>query len=113
MLPKENRLNREKEIKEVLKKGKTFFLPEFIIKYDFNNKGTKIGFIISTKVDKRAVKRNLLKRQLRGIFKDMLSNIKNGYSLLIIAKKSALELNNSDLKNKIVLALSKIKIYNE
>ncbi len=113
MLPKENRLNKEQEIKAVLKKGKTFFLPEFIIKYDFNKEYTKVGFIISTKVDKRAVKRNLLKRRLRGVFNETLPNIKKGYYILVIAKKVASELTVAEIKEKITFALSRIKIYNE
>ena len=113
MLPLKNRLYKEPEINKLLKEGQTFFLPEFVIKYTFNKQETKIGFIISTKVDKRAVQRNLLKRRLIGVVRKLLPNIKTGYSLLIIAKKQALELDFLDLKKKLSFAFSKIKIYNE
>ena len=114
MLSKKNRLYREKDINKTLKDGKTFFLPEFIIKYYFNNeKEIKVGFITSTKVDKRAIKRNTLKRKLREITRTILPNLKKGYYLLIIAKKPALKLNTTEIKQKLIFAFSQIKTYNK
>ena len=114
MLSQKNRLHKEKDINKVLKDGKTLFLPEFIIKYYFNNeKEIKVGFIISTKVDKRAVKRNILKRKLRETVKTILPNLEKGYHLLIIAKKSALKLNTTEIKQKFIFAFSQIKTYNK
>tara|TARA_B100001964_G_scaffold243497_1_gene321649 strand:+ start:1530 stop:1871 length:342 start_codon:yes stop_codon:yes gene_type:complete len=113
MLPFKNRLYKEQEINKLLKEGHTFFLPEFVIKYNFNKQETKIGFIISTKVDKKAVKRNLLRRRLRGVIKELLPKLKKGYYLLIIAKKTSLNLDFLSIKKKLIFAFSKIKIYNE
>ena len=45
MLSKKNRLYKEKEINKALKEGKTFFLPEFIIKYYFNTTEEAISLI--------------------------------------------------------------------
>ena len=113
MLPKENRLHQEKEIKRLTQNGKTFFLPEFVVKYIRNNEDrVKIGFIVSTKVDKRAVVRNRLVRQLREVVRELLPNIKTGYSVLIISKKKALDLDFEAIKKQINFAFSKIRIYN-
>ncbi|MCD4760508.1 ribonuclease P protein component [bacterium] len=112
MLPKENRLHQDKEIKAVVQKGQTFFLPQFVIKYQVNKeKFTKIGFIISTKVDKKAVVRNRLARQLREVIRSFLPEMKTGYSVMIIAKKQALELDFEALKKQMAFAFAKIKIY--
>lgn len=112
MLPKEHRLHKDKEIKDLVKSGQTFFLPEMVIKYKKNKEDkSKAAFIVSTKVDKRATVRNKLARQLREVVRELLPKLKNGYSLLIIAKKSALELDFARIKKQLDFALSKAKLY--
>lgn len=112
MLPRINRLNKDQEIKDLNKKGKSFFLPEFVIKYYQNNeKVSRFAFVVSTKVDKRAVVRNRLTRRLRESVRSLLPQIKPGYLVLIIAKKKALELDFSTIKQQMSFAFSKIKIY--
>ena len=113
MLRKLNRLSKDKEIKDLIKTGKTLFLPNFIIKHKENKEEiTKIGVIVSTKVDKRAVVRNKIKRQIRAIIKDNINNIKPGYNILIIVKKQALELDFNKLEKILISGLSKINILN-
>lgn len=114
MLPKENRLHTDKEIKDLLKSGQTFFLPEMVIKYKANKEDiTKIGFIVSTKVDKKAVVRNKVARQFREVIRELLPQLKTGYSVLIIAKKKVLELDFSTIKKQINFAFDKIRLYNK
>lgn len=113
MLPRVNRLNKDQEIKDLGKRGKSFFLPEFIIKYYKNKEAvSKFTFVVSTKVDKRAVIRNRLTRRLRETIRELLPKISPGYSVLIIAKKQALNLEFPQIKKQIIFALTKIKIYN-
>ncbi len=113
MLPKEYRINTEKDIKRLVQKGKTFFLAEVVIKYLKNDEGFfRFGFVTSTKVDKKAVTRNLLKRRLRSIAADNLGKEKIGYDLIIIANKKALKLDFVDLKKQLNFAFSQIRNYN-
>ncbi|MDP2812420.1 MAG: ribonuclease P protein component [bacterium] len=113
MLPRVNRLNKDSEIKDLAKQGKSFFLPEFIIKYYQNKENiSKFAFVVSTKVDKRAVVRNRLTRRLRETIRAFLPKISPGYSVLVIAKKQALLLDFPQIKKQMAFALSKIKIYN-
>ena len=78
MLAKLNRLSKDKEIKDLIKTGKTLFLPTFVIKHKENKeKTTKIGVIVSTKVYKRAVVSNSTKRQIRAIIKDNINPLLN------------------------------------
>lgn len=112
MLPKIFRLHQDKEIKDLVKNGQSFFLPQLVIKYKKNQTGpSRFAFVVSTKVDKRAVIRNRLQRQMREIVRSNLDKIKPGYSVLIIAKKSALELDFTTLSQQIDFAFNKIKIY--
>ena len=114
MLPKENRLHTDKEIKDLVKTGQTFFLPEMVIKYKANQDNiTKAGFIVSTKVDKKAVVRNKVARQLREAIRDALPQLKVGYSVLIIAKKKVLDLDFTKIKKQLDFAFNKLKLYNK
>jgi len=114
MLPKENRLHLDKEIKALAKSGQSFFLPEMVIKYKANQENiTKVGFIVSTRVDKKAVARNKVARQFREVLRDLLPQLKTGYSILIIAKKKVLELDFATIKKQINFAFTKAKLYNK
>jgi ribonuclease P protein component len=113
MLPKENRLHADKEIKDLVKSGQTFFLPEMVIKYKANKeKNTKVGFIVSTKVDKKAVVRNKVARQLREVVRELFPKLKTGYSVLIIAKKQTIELDFAKIKKQLDFAFTKTRLYN-
>jgi len=46
---------------------------------------SRFAFVISTKVDKRATKRNLIKRRLREIVRLRLKKMKTGYDIIFIA----------------------------
>ena len=111
MLAKNHRLHQEKDIKRLVKTGKTFFLPQFTIKYLKNKqKDTRIGLVVSARVDKRAVVRNKLSRRLREASRELLPRLSEGYDIIIICKKSALDLKYQEVKKQLEFAFSKIKI---
>lgn len=112
MLPKLHRLHQDQEIKSLTKAGQTFFLPQFIFKYQKNTeKISKFAFVVSTKVDKRATVRNLLKRRMRAAVKEILPKLNTGFSVLIIAKKQAIELDFATIVKQFIFAFNKSKIY--
>ncbi len=67
-----------------------------------------IGFIISTKIFKRAVKRNLAKRRFRSAVRELLDQIPKGYHLLFVLKPDTLTADYQDIKNEILRLVSKI-----
>ena len=114
MLPKKFRLHADNDIKRLVRGGKTFFLPQLTLKYQTNDQNAlRLGFVVSTKVDKKAVVRNKVKRRMREALRSELNNIKNGHDLLFIAKKSCIELSLVDLKKQIQFALKTARLYNE
>lgn len=87
MLAKKNRLKNKKDIENVFKKGKTKTGKLVFLKIFKNNLDiSRFAFIVSTKISKKAVIRNKIKRQLREIVRKNLSNIKSGVDIVIIAK---------------------------
>lgn len=86
MLPKINRLKKNKDIKRVLEKGRRFkedFLILKILPSDL--KETKFAFIVSQKFARKATLRNKMKRKLREQVRRKFKKIKSGFDIIIIA----------------------------
>ena len=87
MLPKENRLKKKRDFEEVFKKGKTFRESFLFLRVKENNlKQNRFGFIVSSKISKKAVVRNKIKRRLREITKEYLPRVKTGVDVVLITK---------------------------
>lgn len=100
MLSKEFRLTKKKEIEEIYRKGKFKRKDALAIKYLKKNQkeGIKIAIVVSLKAEKKAVKRNKLKRHLREIIKKNLPKMQPGYVLVIITYPGASEKSFAELK---------------
>jgi ribonuclease P protein component len=77
---------------------------------DSNDPLTRIGIVVSKKVSKLAVTRNRFKRQLRAIFRQLLSQLKNGLQIVVtvttVQSKPSYQELWDDLKN--LLAKAKV-----
>jgi len=51
------------------------------------NFNSRFGFVISNKIDKRAARRNAIKRRLRAVIEENLSQIPDGIDLVVQIKK--------------------------
>ena len=116
MLPKHNRLPGYL-ISEVLSKGKTIQSSLFGLKIldaskvssqliNFPLKHSPLSnsffaFIFSTKLDKRASKRNKAKRRLRETVRLLLPKIKPGYLVVFLAKKAILEVDFKTISREV------------
>ena len=74
---------------------------------------TRVGFVVSKKVHKRAVKRNKIKRLMRENIRLILKNkelteINNYQSLIFMAKENILEKNFEEIRNTILILMDKI-----
>ncbi|MFA4995894.1 MAG: ribonuclease P protein component [Patescibacteria group bacterium] len=95
MLPKEFRLQKSVDFQKVFKHSKpvrTANLSFRVFKNPKNIRDDKqpqmrFGFIISNKIDKRAVRRNALKRQLRQIASDLISELESGYDIVTVVNE--------------------------
>jgi len=93
MLPPKHRLKGEESFEKVKSKGTLFQSTSFaLIVFDRRDiMFPRVGFVVSTKVSKKAVDRNKVKRILRKAFRLKLTEIKQGYDILVLAKKRVLE----------------------
>ncbi len=73
---------------------------------------TKVGFVVSKKIHKRAVKRNKIKRRLREIYisavKDHAADkLQRAMSLIFIARSNALEADFAELNSAVLDLMQK------
>lgn len=74
-----------------LKNSKSYTSPFFTLRIAENGfLYNRYGFVVSKRIDKRAVVRNKIKRQLRSIIEKMQEEIKEGNDILFIIKKNIL-----------------------
>ncbi|MDD5589563.1 MAG: ribonuclease P protein component [Candidatus Portnoybacteria bacterium] len=102
MLPKKNRLSREKEIKNLLKAGRSIKGNLVDIRYFKSGPGqTRFLFLVSAKTAKKAHERNKIRRYLSEIFFRLLPRL-NEYDYALIAKKNIIGKNQRDIENEIL-----------
>ena len=100
MFAKKNRLAKTRDVKTALSRGRAFFSPLFTIKYLRAQEPTRrFTIVVSTKVSKKAVVRNRLKRLIREFVRKNLSYFSPG-DYAIVVKIAASKANSRDLLEK-------------
>ena len=111
MVPKINRIKKKKDFELIFKNSSSFKNNLFILKVKENNLGlNRFGFVISSKVSKKAVIRNKIRRRLAEIIKSEIENIPLGTDLVFIALRGIEKKEFVDLKEAVKTTLSKIKL---
>ena len=94
MLKKKFRLSRVKKIEG----AKTIATPLFVLKFSENGeKLSRFAFVISKKIDKRAVIRNRIKRSISRGLEKIVSDINKEYDFVFIVKKQILDKDQKEI----------------
>lgn len=112
MLPKENRLNLEKDFKWVTagKKLESKFVRLFVKMGD--NANPRIGIAVSGKVFKKAVTRNRARRVISQALQSIYLNLPKNINILALPKHSALEVKSEELLEDLRAIFKHEKIIN-
>lgn len=86
----------------------TLFTPYVTCKLSNNQlPNNRYGFVVSKRVDKRASKRNEIKRKVRQCIEAQKEQIKTGYDMLVIVKPSAIDAVQTDICQTLYQAMVK------
>jgi len=111
MIPKENRIRKNEDFARLFKKGQIFHSKGISAKVGRNKFGlVRLGFVISTKVHKRAVRRNKIRRRLRSIFGKRLEQLKPGLDIAILTRKDVLDMTFKELEKSADHLIEKAKL---
>jgi ribonuclease P protein component len=115
MLPKAHRLHGDAAFKALARQGRPFFGRSLTVRVvpqgaDRSNP-TKVAFVVSTKVSKKATERNLLKRRLREIVRPSLPRLKSGLHVLVITKQQATRLTYGELQQEVEDVFAKARLW--
>jgi|SRR5687768_14466787 len=112
MLSKPYRLTAEKDFARIFAKGRAFQGRGLTVKAVRNGlEGTRVGFVVSTKVSKRAVLRNKIKRRMREIVRKREVKLLAGVDIVFLAKVEALTMPFADVERSIDDVLGRAGLY--
>ena len=114
MLPKELRLKKRSAFKATYKTGMSFYQDGITMvcgRINRDNTPTKIGFVVSKKIHKRAVRRNRIKRLMRESYRLIVK--RQGFhskymSAIFVASSKLLYKNFSYINTSITKLASKL-----
>lgn len=110
MLPRKHRITK-KLFEDVLIRGKTWNSDYVYVKIApvFTNHSI-FTCVVSSKVSKKAVERNKLKRRARYIIRKVMAEIKKSQGIIVFFRKGSEKLNFQELEREIIGIFKKAKI---
>lgn len=117
MLASKNRLKKKINFARIEIDGKLFQSASFGMgvydrSKDFDgqkeNRDSHFGFIISTKISKKAVVRNIIKRTIAEAIRKNLDKVNKGLDVVFLIKPSILKINKTSLESEVLEALKHI-----
>jgi ribonuclease P protein component len=110
-VPVAKTIRKDKEFAAVLKQG--YSAGGLVLRVKAlrkNQESSRYGLIINTKVSKKAVERNRLRRRLRAILHDILPKLKGTHDLVLIMGPVARDMKSADLAPHLIAALRQLRI---
>lgn len=108
MLSQINRLQKNGDFAKTFRFGKGFYAGKLNLKVVANPKisNCRFGYVISNKIDKRATRRNALKRRLRSATREFSDRISGASDVVVVVKQNyPWPYNYSEIKGDLEKAL--------
>ncbi len=108
---KEERLKSKKSIEELFKKGSSFYLTPFRVKYIAGaNDANKVLIAVPKKLHKKAVARNLIKRRIREAYrlnKSIVSDVSSNFNIALLYQSKDI-LTFQEIEKKLITLLHRL-----
>ncbi len=103
------RVKHRQDFLRIQKQGRKLRAPHFLLSIVARNpdEQSRIGVTITTKVHKRAVKRNKLKRRIRHLFRTHRASLRAPVDIVVIALTGATELGFTEVRDEFLEALER------
>ena len=103
IFPATFRIKKRGEFQRIQRSGKKMYSKHFLIIVAPSDRSeSRLGVTVSRKVSKRAVRRNLVKRRIREIFRLYRSRLREALDIVIIARDGADACSYADMRKEIL-----------
>lgn len=111
MLAKRHRLTTDRDFRRLFRKGKRSIGEGInLIALPNGLPDSRFGFVVSNKVEKRAVIRNQVRRRLRDIIRLRINSVQPGYDVALVVDKRVLALDVEVMTAMVIRLLDKARI---
>jgi len=112
MLPRINRLGRQKDFKNIFTHGRVVQSNYLALRFRRNNLPfTRFGLVIGTVVDKKATVRNRLRRQASEIIRHNLKNIMPGFDIVLVGKPALTRKSFKEIEKEVSALFQKTELF--
>ncbi|MFH1077672.1 MAG: ribonuclease P protein component [Patescibacteria group bacterium] len=108
MLERKHRLTASRDFGKLSTQGRSVFGPYATMRIRRCGDEAKIAFITSTKIWKKAVDRNRIKRRFRAVCRNLLSETPKNLHILFILKPDALGATHQELTEEVRRLYAKV-----
>ena len=112
MLFNKNRLRKKKDFERVMKdkQSRCFSFSFLSVRFIANELPySRIGFVVSKKISKKAVIRNKVKRRLREISRPVIKSFKNSFDIVIFTRPEIANCDFAQIKNVLETLLRNVE----
>ena len=111
MLPQQNRLRHEKDVKTLFAKCRSVFGSLVGMKVRPNRLAvSRFAIVVGVKTAKSAVDRNRIKRRVRAIIHAHISELKGGFDVGLLPRKEALSVKYAELEAQLLTSFKKARL---
>jgi ribonuclease P protein component len=105
------RLQKNSEFQRVKQQGRSIMSPLLVLAWMPNDVArTRVGFVVSKRISKRAVDRNYMKRLLSEAMRGFLPRLPGGLDIVVSARQNAKTANLRILEQDLLILLRRAKL---
>lgn len=112
-LPQHQRLRERRAFKAIYERGRRLSTPHFLLRFQAEGPSelpSRFGVVVSTKVHKRSVRRNRIRRQIHAVLIALGDRLQPGYRCVITVRAAALDCDYGQILQELEQLLLKANI---